>query len=448
MAPVPRPAVRAALLVGAAAVALVAAPTTGSPAASALNTVLRQAAEEDFLVSTWTLSKSYTVTDLLTGDLSPEAGEPDPNDTDDDRCPMVMTFGSASTSAPGVKVVSNTDIVQDGDSCSGPGEFVLVSPAVLENLDSLGGSFADTVRELLGSVEGAAATFSGFVRSVFDKLTGAPIYLGVATEEDRQCGNREVEGRTFVAALSVNSTIDFVGSLSLPAGRHLLTYTVESNPVSQLDNPLCVYSGAAVTGGSGRSGSASPDEPACFPAAATVELSTGATVAMADLAIGDLVRVASGSGAAAFSPVYAFTHRTAGGDHPVVTATTRSGHSLTTTPGHLVYINGVAAPMRSVRAGDALDIAADATSSVVTSVSDGTAAGVYNPQTLAGDIVVDGILASTYTTAVAPAVAAPLLAPVRALYRLGVTGSWLEAGGQGRLAGSLLRALPLGGASG
>lgn len=444
MAPLLRPVLAAALLAGAAA-ALAGTPTAGTPAVT-----VRETADSTFLTSTWRLSKSYSVSDLVSGDLTPSTGEPDPNDTDDDRCPLTLTFATATEASDGVRVVPNTAITQDGSRCAGPGEFVLVSPAVLENLDGLTGSFEEVVRETLGAVDGAASTFSRFVRTVFSAITGAPVYLGVATQVDRTCGDREVEGRTLVAALSVNQTVQFVGSLSLPAGRHLLTYTIESNPISQVDNPLCVYTGAAIKSGDvaeGANGTAADNNPACFPAAATVELSTGAVVAMADVAVGDAVRVAAGAGAAAFSPVYTFTHRTAGGAHPVVTATTRSGHSLTATPGHLVYINGHATPMRSVRVGDALDVAADATSSVVTAVSVGTAAGLYNPQTLQGDIVVGGVRASTYTTAVAPAVARPLLAPVRALYRLGVTGSWLEAGGQGRLAGALLRVLPLGRAS-
>jgi hypothetical protein len=48
------------------------------------------------------------------------------------------------------------------------------------------------------------------------------------------------------------------------------------------------------------------------------------------------------------------------------------------------------------------------------------ATGLYNPQTIHGDIVVDGIVASTYTTAVDPQVAHGLLAPLRVLY------SWLS----------------------
>lgn len=447
MAPVPRPAVAAALLAVAAAIAL-GTPTVGTPA-GAFPPVASRQATGTFLQSTWKLSKSYKVTDLLSGDLSPEAGEPDPNDTDDDRCPMTMTWGEATEASPGVRLVPNTAIVQDGARCAGPGQFALVSPAVLENLDDLSGDFVDPLKEYLAS-EGLGSAFTGFVRTIFNKIVGAPVYMGVATEEDRTCGDREVEGRTFVAAMEVNESVTFAGETVLPEGRHLITYTIESNPLSQADNPLCLYSGSEVTGGAGGEGGGNGtivDEPACFPATATVELSTGATVAMADLAVGDRVRVAAGAGAAAFSPVYTFTHRSSGGAHPVVTATTRSGHALTATPGHLVYINGRAAPLRSVRVGDALDVAADAASSVVTAVSTGTSAGLYNPQTLQGDIVVGGVRASTYTTAVAPGVAGPLLSPLRALYRLGVTGSWLEAGGEGRLAGALLRALPLGRAS-
>lgn len=45
--------------------------------------------------------------------------------------------------------------------------------------------------------------------------------------------------------------------------------------------------------------------------------------------------------------------------------------------------------------------------------------GLYNPQTVLGDIVVDGFLATTYTSAAKAEVAHALLAPVRAAY---VTG--------------------------
>ncbi len=55
----------------------------------------------------------------------------------------------------------------------------------------------------------------------------------------------------------------------------------------------------------------------------------------------------------------------------------------------------------------------------VVAVSPEVATGLYNPQTLSGDIVVNGIRASTYTAAIAPSLAHVALWPVRMMYRLG-----------------------------
>ena len=55
----------------------------------------------------------------------------------------------------------------------------------------------------------------------------------------------------------------------------------------------------------------------------------------------------------------------------------------------------------------------------VVAVSTETATGLYNPHTLNGDIVVNGIKTSTYTAAVAPALAHAALWPVRMLYSAG-----------------------------
>jgi hypothetical protein len=57
--------------------------------------------------------------------------------------------------------------------------------------------------------------------------------------------------------------------------------------------------------------------------------------------------------------------------------------------------------------------------------------GLYNPRTPAGDSVVNGILESAYTTAVAPSVAHVLLAPLLAAFRMaGLSTAALESGGQ------------------
>lgn len=60
-----------------------------------------------------------------------------------------------------------------------------------------------------------------------------------------------------------------------------------------------------------------------------------------------------------------------------------------------------------------------------------TEQGLYNPQTLAGEIVVDGFQASTYTTHVEPVFAEALLAPIRAAFRftgIDITMGTLESG--------------------
>jgi hypothetical protein len=62
-------------------------------------------------------------------------------------------------------------------------------------------------------------------------------------------------------------------------------------------------------------------------------------------------------------------------------------------------------------------------------VSKVLATGLYNPQTLQGDVVVDNVRASTYTTAVEPAFAHAVLTPLRAAYSaLGFSTASLEAG--------------------
>lgn len=50
--------------------------------------------------------------------------------------------------------------------------------------------------------------------------------------------------------------------------------------------------------------------------------------------------------------------------------------------------------------------------------SSGKELGLYNPQTLDGRIVVNGIIASTYTTAVIPEAAHALLTPLRCLFNV------------------------------
>jgi uncharacterized protein YjbI with pentapeptide repeats len=167
----------------------------------------------------------------------------------------------------------------------------------------------------------------------------------------------------------------------------------------------------------------------CFPASATVLLESGATVRMDALTVGDRVHVGRG----AYSDVFMFTHKAAAATSSFVALDAASGAALRLTHGHYLYVNGALAPAGSVAAGDRVELASGAVDVVVrvASVSD---TGLYNPQTLHGDVVVDGVRASTYTAAVEPAVAHAAAAPLRWLYtRFGATTSAFEGGADGAL---------------
>lgn len=173
------------------------------------------------------------------------------------------------------------------------------------------------------------------------------------------------------------------------------------------------------------------DAVACFPAAATVLLDTGATARMDALSVGDRVSVGRG----AFSPVFMFTHAAAGARADFVRLHTAAGARVDLTPGHYLYVGGALVPAREVRVGDAVE-GGDGGEDVVVAVERVKGVGLFNPQTLQGDVVVGGVRASTYTTAVAPGVAHGLLWPLRVVYEaVGGYTRWLEAGAPSALVG-------------
>lgn len=168
------------------------------------------------------------------------------------------------------------------------------------------------------------------------------------------------------------------------------------------------------------------DESACFPSSATVVSPTRGAVRMDALRVGDVI--AAGVGRGVVSEVYLFTHADGAARSRFVVLATGDGRPpLVASPGHYVHLaDGRTVAAWTVAVGDALVLAASGAAAPVTAVSSVVAAGLYNPQTLRGDIVVDGYAVSTYTTAVAPAVAVAALAPMRAVYAAG--GGWLWGG--------------------
>lgn len=176
--------------------------------------------------------------------------------------------------------------------------------------------------------------------------------------------------------------------------------------------------------------STTPDDPVCFPGEATLRRPDGSAVAMRDVATGD--EVATGN-AGQSSAVFMWSHRLAEGTYPFVRLTTTSGAALTASAGHLIYASGSLVPAGSVGVGDTLErvSGSSVTPEAVVSVAAVTATGLYSPAVLDGnDISVDGFRVSTFTTAVAPAAAGALLAPLRWWYRAGGKSiTWLHGDG-------------------
>ena len=161
-------------------------------------------------------------------------------------------------------------------------------------------------------------------------------------------------------------------------------------------------------------GNSSESDPACFPASASVLLEDGRRASMAELRIGDRVFVEGNK----FSSIYAFSHRDSDIIAEHIRITLRSGRQITLSPGHHLSVNDKLSPASNVLVGDYLRTAAG-NSDYVARVEQITSRGLFNPHTVAGTIVVDDVICSTFTTAIESNAAQALLAPIRLLFRLG-----------------------------
>lgn len=160
-----------------------------------------------------------------------------------------------------------------------------------------------------------------------------------------------------------------------------------------------------------RSESEKSTSAACFPADTLVELENGIVVRIDSLSVGDVVKAGVGE----YSKVFLFTHKSAAARSTFIDMKTSSGEALQLSEGHYVYANDVLMPASSVRVGDTLSLG-NGRVATVESVGFSFKAGLYNPQTYLGTIIVNNIQASVYTTAIQPSFAHLLLTPLRRLY--------------------------------
>lgn len=160
----------------------------------------------------------------------------------------------------------------------------------------------------------------------------------------------------------------------------------------------------------------SSGESACFPSAAKVQLASGLVIPIGKLRVGDAVVDSAGS----ITDVIMFTHQDPDTESEFVKVQAE-GASIVLSPSHFIYASGSLIPAANVQIGmDILTLGPGmkrSRRSVVSNVERVSEVGLFNPQTVSGDIVIiwdgDAVVASTYTLAIKPAAAHALLAPLR-----------------------------------
>lgn len=166
------------------------------------------------------------------------------------------------------------------------------------------------------------------------------------------------------------------------------------------------------------------DGSVCWPASATVELESGERVQMMDVQVGMRVRVAGGN---SFSEVFGWTHKDEGyRGRRFVRVGMEGGRSVVASVGHMMYRRRCEArvcdrelvEIEKMEKGDEMWMVEEGREVVKTVERVGRVRshGLFNPQTVHGDIVVDDVVATCYTKYVPHKVAHGLLAPIRALY--------------------------------
>lgn len=280
----------------------------------------------------------------------------------------------------------------------------------------------DREARICGSFRGAKETFYGWTKDV-GVLNDVLSNLGVAVPKDKVVSG---ERWMFSYVPSTASVCAFIDSSAPSLNEKEPEPSAEptTNPDSQTP-PGSDTNPPPSGGGLGTTPQpTTTDSEVCFPASATVELEGGIVKRMDQVQLGDRVKVADG----VYSDVFMFTHKMAHVSTHFVTLQLSNGAQLALTPGHYLYVNGRLVAAKTVRAGDLLQNTAE-TAITVEAVQMTRMSGLYNPQTVHGDIIVNGVRASTYTTAVEPSTAHALLAPLRVLYsRLGLATTLLDSG--------------------
>lgn len=152
----------------------------------------------------------------------------------------------------------------------------------------------------------------------------------------------------------------------------------------------------------------------CFPGSSTLRTEGGKVITMDDLQVGDKV-VSNEAGQ--YSDIFMFSHQDRYIFSTFIVLQTSGKKEIMLSRGHYIFIDGVARAAKEAVVGQTVTTSSG-TQEAISNVTFRRGRGLYNPQTINGTIVVNDILVTTWTTAVAPVTASALLSPVRFTYRL------------------------------
>ena len=176
---------------------------------------------------------------------------------------------------------------------------------------------------------------------------------------------------------------------------------------------------------------------ACFTSESTVQLSSGDTKAMKDLAVGNEVLTYTPQGTKVLTQVLTFIHRDPDHVGRYCTVTTEDGVNIAMSESHLIFkMNTKTSSVESIHVsrieiGDFIFVQAPDGHKLravkVVGVSVAFFKGAFAPVTKEGTMIVDGVLVSCYSDINDHALAHSLMAPLRFLYS--VAPKWLGSKG-------------------
>mmetsp|Transcript_11070 Transcript_11070/g.20016 ORF Transcript_11070/g.20016 Transcript_11070/m.20016 type:complete len:386 (-) Transcript_11070:1117-2274(-) len=159
----------------------------------------------------------------------------------------------------------------------------------------------------------------------------------------------------------------------------------------------------------------------CFPSHSTVELiaksdaESNRKIRMDEVEVGMHVR---SDELGSVSEVYFFSHREKNSVSKFVKIEGSLGNEIVMSESHYLFVNNRLKAAGEVVIGDRILLESGDQDSVVSVLKSAYYKGLYNPHTISGTIVVNGVVASCYTQTFPPKIAHALMAPLRLLYRL------------------------------